>query len=167
MFNMLNMYIFELGTKIREARLRATRTQGTLATEAGLGRTTVNQLEAGMVPDLGLKKVLRLLRTVGLDLEVVPAAKRPKPDFLRMACISANVSFEDELRPEELARALLSGKPPHGFRPHLRAIFEEAPGEVLAGALRQLCAAARTPDRVLGSARRLAKSVGCRLEVSL
>ena len=149
---------------IREARLGAARTQSALAAGAGLGRTTVNQLEAGIVPDLGIKKVIRLLRSVGLDLAVVPLRK-PKPDFLRMACVSANVSFRDELEPEDLARALLTGQTPHGFRPHLRAIFEEVPEEVLAGALAQLVDTTHGRDRVLDSAGRLAKNVGCSLEV--
>jgi DNA-binding XRE family transcriptional regulator len=163
---MLNMYMFELGTKVREARLGGTRTQGALAAVAGLGRTTVNQLEAGVVPDLGVKKVIRLLRAVGLDLAVVPAASKPTPDFLRMACVSANVSFKDELKPEDLAQALLTGKVPRGFRPHLRAVFEEVPREVLLGVLSQLIGPSHDRERILESAGRLASRVGCRLEVS-
>ncbi|MBI5511718.1 MAG: helix-turn-helix domain-containing protein [Deltaproteobacteria bacterium] len=163
---MLNMYLFELGTKLREARLGGARTQSALATVAGLGRTTVNQLEAGVVPDLGVKKVIRLLRAVGLDLAVVPAARKPTPDFLRMACVSANVSFKNELTPEDLAQALLTGKAPRGFRPHIRAVFEEVPREVLLGALSQLAGPSRDRERILEGARRLAKGVGCYLEVS-
>jgi transcriptional regulator with XRE-family HTH domain len=161
------MYFFELGSKIREARLKAGATQAELALAAGLGRTTINQLEAGVCPDLGLKKVTRLLRAVGLDLAVVsPAPQRP-PDYLRMACVSANVSLREQLTPEQLAQALLTGRVVANYRPHLRVIFEEVPGEVVAGALRQVAGAAHPLDRVLERARSLAHSVGSQLKVSL
>lgn len=160
------MYLFDLGARIREARRKAGTTQTALAAEAGLGRTTVNQLEAGVYPDLGIKKVVRLLRAVGLDLAVVPASRGASPDYLRMACVSANVSFRQQLQPEQLARAILSGEAPAGFRPHVRVIFEEAPQEVVLGALNQLSGTTRAPTRVIERARRLAEQVGCELKVA-
>ncbi len=159
------MYLFDLGARIREARRKAGKTQTALAAETALGRTTVNQLEAGVYPDLGIKKVVRLLRAVGLELAVVPASRGAAPDFLRMACVSANVGFRQQLQPEQLAHALLSGELPAGFRPHLRVIFEEAPREVVRGALKQLSGSARAGARVRENARRLAEQVGCELKV--
>ncbi|OGQ80388.1 MAG: hypothetical protein A2289_17595 [Deltaproteobacteria bacterium RIFOXYA12_FULL_58_15] len=115
----------------------------------------------GVYPDLGTKKVVRLLRAVGLDLAVVPASRGASPDYLRMACVSASVSFRQQLQPEQLARAILSGAVPAGFGPHLRMIFEEAPQEVVLGAMTQLSGATRALTRVVESARRLAEQVGC------
>jgi len=160
------MYLFDLGARIREARRKAGTTQTALAAETGLGRTTVNQLEAGVYPDLGIKKVVRLLRAVGLDLAVVPASRGASPDYLRMACVSANVSFRQQLQPEQLAQAILSGAVPAGFRPHLRVIFEEAPQEVVLGAMSQLSGDTRALTRVVESARTLAEQVGCELKVA-
>jgi DNA-binding XRE family transcriptional regulator len=158
------MYLFELGHKIRRARLKARATQAALADNSGLGRTTINLLEAGAYPDLGIRKVVRLLNSIGLDLAVVPVNRGTTRDYLKMACLSANVSFRKEMLPDELAKAFLTGKIPSGFRPHIRAIFEEVPNEVVAGAIRQAAMGAREPTMVLDNARALAKLVGCRFE---
>ena len=127
------MRLQELGYEIRRARLERGLTQAQLATAAGLSRTTLNQLENGLFPDLGVKKVLAILEPLGLDLSVQPVPETRRPDFVRMACSTANVSYKIALTEDELIRALLTGKLAAGKRPHLRALLDEAAPELLRG----------------------------------
>ena len=127
------MRLQEIGSAIRAARAGRGLTQAALAANAGLSRTTLNQLENGVFPDIGVKKVQNVLDLLGLDLSVVKAPKKRGPDFIRMASTSANVRFRERLTEDELVHALLSGKVPRNRRPHLRSLLEEAPETVLQG----------------------------------
>jgi len=127
------MRLPEIGSAIRAARTRRGLTQAALAAGAGLSRTTLNQLENGLFPDLGVKKVQNVLGLLGLDLSVAAAPRRRGPDFIRMACTSANVRYRGTLTEDELVHALLSGKVPRNRGPHLRSLLEEAPVSVLKG----------------------------------
>jgi transcriptional regulator with XRE-family HTH domain len=154
------MYFAALGPLIRRARKEAGLTQAGLARQAGVARTTLNQLENGVFPDIGVKKLMAILAIVGQGLAVVPAASgRGEPDYLRMACTSASTSFRDALRPDELVHALLTGKVPPGKRPHFRVILEELPTPVLEGVVRQV-GAWSSRERVLENLRRIADVVG-------
>ena len=132
------MRIQEIGSAIRAARAGRGLTQAALAADAGLSRTTLNQLENGVFPDIGVKKVQNVLDLLGLDLSVVRAPKKRGPDFIRMACTSANVRYRETLTEDELVHALLSGKVPRNRRPHLRGLLEEAPQSVLKGLVEQV-----------------------------
>ena len=133
-------------------------TQAALAEEAGLSRTTLNQLENGVFPDLGVKKVQNVLQLLGLDLAVVLAPRRRGPDFLRMACTAANVRYREQLTEDELVHALLSGKAPPNRRPHLRSLLDEAPQAVLQGLIDQAGEWAR-PGKVAANLLKLAQAV--------
>lgn len=149
----------ELGRAVREGRVRRGMTQAALARASGLTRTTVNQLEAGLCPDLGVKKVIRLLAEVGLSLETAPLKERRRRDYLRMACVSANVGFRDQMSADELAHVLLTGSVPGRLRPHVRFVLEEAPIEVLRGVVSQLSEAVPKPERVTEGLRSAARSL--------
>jgi transcriptional regulator with XRE-family HTH domain len=123
----------EVGFAIRRARQARQLTQADLAAAAGISRTTLNQIEAGVAPDLGVRKILTLLDKVGLTMAIRPATKERRPDFVRMACTTANVSFNTSLSEDELIKTLLTGKIPAGKQPHLRAIFDEANPALLKG----------------------------------
>ena len=69
------MRLQEIGSAIRAARAVRGLTQAALADQAGLSRTTLNQLENGVFPDIGVKKVQNVLGLLGLDLSVVDAPK--------------------------------------------------------------------------------------------
>ena len=126
------MYFAAFGPLIREARKANRLTQAELARQAGVARTTLNQLENGVFPDIGVRKLMAILAIVGQRLAVVPACReRGEPDYVRMACTSASTSFRDALRPDELVHALLSGKVPPGRRPHFRVLLEELPAPFL------------------------------------
>ena len=154
------MYFAAFGPLIREARKANRLTQAELARQAGVARTTLNQLENGVFPDIGVRKLMAILAIVGQRLAVVPAGReRGEPDYVRMACTSASTSFRDALRPDELVHALLSGKVPPGRRPHFRVLLEELPAPVLEGVIRQV-GGWSSRERVLDNLRRIADAIG-------
>jgi transcriptional regulator with XRE-family HTH domain len=153
------MRLYELGYFIRKARLARGLTQERLADAAGLSRTTMNQLENGVFPDLGMNKAQAVLDHLGLELRVEAASKARRPDFIRMACLSASTSFREPLAEKELVRGLLTGAIPRKRRPHFRALFEEVPASVLKGLVHEL-GKWTSPQRVEKNRRRLAQSLG-------
>ena len=159
------MRLQELGYEIRKARAARGLTQAQLAQAAGLSRTTLNQLENGLFPDLGVKKVQSILDQLGLDLAVEPAQRSRRPDFIQMACTTASVSFRESVTPDELVHALLSGKVPRNRRPHLRALLEESPRPLLEGLLEQVGRWAR-PGKVAGNIQRIAAELGVQRRTS-
>jgi transcriptional regulator with XRE-family HTH domain len=73
----------EVGEALRTARKARGLSQGELATQARLSRTTVARLETGRLPELGSAALQRLLQSVGLDLQVMPYNRgRPTLDML-------------------------------------------------------------------------------------
>lgn len=132
------MRLYELGYYIRKARRARGLTQDELATAAGLSRTTINQLENGVFPDLGMNKAQAVLDHLGLELRVEPASRTRRPDFIRMACSSASKSFRELLAEKELVRGLLTGTVPRKRRPHFRALLEDVPATVLKGLAQEL-----------------------------
>ena len=167
MFNIFNidrpgqMRLQEIGGMIRKARSAHGLTQAELAASAGLSRTTMNQLENGVFPDIGVKKMQNVLDRLDLDLSVVPAPKKRGQDFVRMACTTASVPYRHALSQEELLHALLSGKVPRNRGPHLRRLFEEAPRALLDGLAAQVGAWAR-PGKVQNNLHKLAEALDVR-----
>ena len=149
------MRLQELGHKIRQARTARKLTQAQLAVAAGLSRTTLNQLENGLFPDLGVKKVQAILETLGLSLSVEQKQKPRRPDFISAACTSASVSYRELLAQDELVHALLSGKVPRNRRPHLRTLLDEAPRRVVEGLVHEVGKWAK-PGRVIGNVQKMA-----------
>ena len=128
----------ELGYEIRRGRIARGMTQAALAEAAGISRTTLNQLENGLFPDLGVRKVQAILDTLELELAVQPARPKTRPDFVRMARTAVNVSFKSQMSEEELVQALLKGKVPPGKRPHFRTLLEETRPAVLKGLVEEV-----------------------------
>ena len=90
------MKLEQIGSEIRRFRRARGLTQMQLATAAHVTRTTLNQLENGLIKDLGIRKVQAILDQVGLVLKVADASVEPKStDFLRLASTSASVSFKE------------------------------------------------------------------------
>ena len=138
-FNLLDFMRFqELGAAIRSARATRGLTQAELAQHAGLSRATLNRLENGVFPDLGLKKVQTLLDELGLELSVRRARREKNMDFVSMACTTASVSFREPVTPDELVHALLSGKAPPGKEAHFIVLLEEGPVPLLKGLVVQV-----------------------------
>jgi transcriptional regulator with XRE-family HTH domain len=132
------MRLQQIGHEIRRARLARGLTQAELAKAARLSRVTLNQLEMGTFPDLGVRKLQALLENVGLTLAIQPVATRSEPDFIRVAATTASVSFKQPLTGAELMRALLTGKVPPAKRPHFRLLLEEAKPSLVRGLLSEV-----------------------------
>ena len=155
----------ELGHAIRNARIARQITQESLARAAGLSRLTLNQLENGVFPDLGIKKVGMILNTLGLELQVKPIATIQKgTDFLSMASSSASVSLKEPLPADELEHALLSGKIPSHKEAHIITLLEEAPLWMLNGLVEQVGAWVK-PGKVQRNLQKLAQTLGVSPEV--
>ena len=75
--------LFEIGKEIRSARKRRKITQDQMAKALGMSRTTVGQIEAGIVQEIGVRKLIRILEYLGLELGVRPEAAPPTLDELR------------------------------------------------------------------------------------
>ncbi len=155
----MNYPLPEIGQEIRRARLAHGGTQAQLAASAQISRTTLNQLENGVVTDLGIRKVQAVLEQLRLALVVdrKPAVKAP--DFLKIASTTASVSFKAPLTEHELLHALLTGKVPANRRPHLRLLLEESSRPVIKGLLGQVTRWS-TPGKVERNLRRLAAALG-------
>jgi transcriptional regulator with XRE-family HTH domain len=153
------MKLEEIGHEIRRSRLARGLTQAQLAAAAGVTRTTVNQLENGLLKDLGIRKVEALLEHLELRL-LVDQATQPHPsDFLRLASTAASVSFKTVLTERELLRALLTGKVSHDRRPHMRTLLEEAPRALLKGLIQQVGLWTK-PGKVEKNLDRIATAIG-------
>lgn len=75
--------LFEIGAKIRVERKRRKITQGQIADVLGMSRTTISQIESGVVQDVGVRKLIRILEYLGLELQVRKAGIPPTLDELR------------------------------------------------------------------------------------
>lgn len=154
------MLIQELGAAIRKARSARGLTQKQVAAAAGLSRNTLNRLENGLFPDLGVKKAQAILEKLGMELVVkAVGAKANKPDFIGMASKSAGVSFKKQLTPEELVHALLAGKATPGKEAHFIVLLEETPSALLSGLVEQ-AGAWVTPEKIKKNLDKIAAQVG-------
>ena len=152
------MRLPEIGHAIRRARVSQNLTQAALASAVGLSRVTLNQLENGVVRDLGIRKVLALTDHLKLEIFVRPL-EQERPDFVQIASTAASVSFKAPLTPEDLILILLKGKVPAPKRPHMRALFQEASPPLLRG-LAQEVGRWSKPGRIEKNLIRIAHELG-------
>lgn len=153
------MKLRELGFEIRKRRLARGLTQAQVAKAAGVSRTTLNQLENGVFPDLGVRKVQAILDHLGLTLAVQPMGQPDRPNFVQMASATASVSFRTPLTEDELVNAFLTGKVPPRKRAHLRTLLDEASPSLLNGLIRELSKWSK-PGRVGKNVAKIANEVG-------
>ena len=73
----------KIGSQVREARKELGLTQAALANELGISRATLSLLESGTTPELGIRKVIRILDRLGLELTTRPAGAPPTLEELR------------------------------------------------------------------------------------
>jgi y4mF family transcriptional regulator len=92
----------------------------------------------------------------------IARASTSQPDYIGMACTSAGISLRKALAPDELVRALLTGKLPPAKHAHFIVLLEEAPAELLRGLVAQVGAWAK-PGEVAKNVRKIAGAVGVRL----
>lgn len=75
--------LFEIGEKIRNERKRRKITQEKMAEDLEMSRTTISQIESGTVQEIGVRKLIRILEYLDLELRVRPAGAPPTLDELR------------------------------------------------------------------------------------
>ncbi len=75
--------LFEIGKQIRQARKNRNITQAELAKILGMSRTTIGQIENGTVQEIGVRKLIRMLEFLELELRVRPAGRPPTLEELR------------------------------------------------------------------------------------
>lgn len=75
--------LFEIGKNIRNSRKRLKLSQLDLATRLGMSRTTISQIESGTVQEIGVRKLMRLLEFLGLELRIRSAGHPPTLEELQ------------------------------------------------------------------------------------
>ncbi len=75
--------LLEIGGEIRSTRKRLGLSQAELAKKLGMSRATISQIESGIVQEIGVRKLMRLLDSLGLELRVRPAGAPPTLEELR------------------------------------------------------------------------------------
>jgi transcriptional regulator with XRE-family HTH domain len=75
--------LFEIGELVRKARKERGISQACIARALGMSRTTIGQIENGVIQDIGVRKLIRILEFLGLELRARPAGRPPTLDELR------------------------------------------------------------------------------------
>jgi transcriptional regulator with XRE-family HTH domain len=72
MFPIRNMSLVAIGEQIRSARKAKNLTQAELASALRMGRSTVSQLENGIISELGIRRLSQICDRLGLELIARP-----------------------------------------------------------------------------------------------
>ena len=75
--------LFEIGKEIRAERKRRKLSQTDLEKLLRMSRTTISQIENGTVQDIGVRKLIRIMEVLELELRVRRAGAPPTLDELR------------------------------------------------------------------------------------
>ncbi len=71
------MNLVEIGYLIASARKKRKLTQGELAREAGIGRTTLSLIENGSINEIGINKIIALGELLGFEVAIQEKSSRP------------------------------------------------------------------------------------------
>ena len=75
--------LFEIGEEIRKERKRRKISQEKMAKDLEMSRATISLIESGTVQEIGVRKLIRILEYLGLEIRVRPAGAPPTLDELR------------------------------------------------------------------------------------
>lgn len=95
------MNFADAGQKIRASRLAAGLSQAALAKELRMSRTTISQIETGVIGEIGVRKLALLCDRLGLQLRLdMPARGRPTlHDVYAQNRQQRNEAYETTLKP--------------------------------------------------------------------
>lgn len=74
----------ELGKAVREKRKSLGISQQVVADANGMSRATLSKLETGKLPELGVRKLIAVCATLGLDLVTREATTAGRPTLREM-----------------------------------------------------------------------------------
>jgi len=145
--SMSSIHLDEIGVLVRQRREALGLSQARLARLAGLSRATVNQLETGVIVDLGVSKLMQLLDLLGISLR----AEHPTHPSRGLDAISrtASVSYRQSLTPAQLAKALASGELPSKWLPHVSTMLDEAPAKFIVAAVEEAARVQGVPAKTV------------------
>ncbi len=75
--------LFTIGRTIRDERKRRKLTQGEVAAAAGIARATLSQIENGSIREIGIRKLIRVLDCLDLEMATRPRGAPPTLEELR------------------------------------------------------------------------------------
>jgi len=78
----------QIGASIRRERKRFGYTQAQLAEKTDLSRATLSMLENGVIHEIGIRKVIRVLEFLGLELTLRPFGAPPTLEELQQERIA-------------------------------------------------------------------------------
>ncbi len=144
--------------------------QERLANLSGLTQSTLKEIETGTLPDLSMTIAERLLNVLGYGLGVTGIRKpRAGPEFptaLHTAARLSSTSYREQIPPETLREALLTGAAPGSYIPQLRVLLDESPLNILADAAAQIEAEHSVPCKTTWKCiRQLAAATACSREI--
>ncbi|MGZ5056304.1 MAG: helix-turn-helix domain-containing protein [Methylobacter sp.] len=91
------MYFDEIGQEIKKARKSKKLTQERLGSLVRMSRATISGIENGTIPEIGIRKVISILDTLGLELLVRPKPPRPTlPELIKENEEAARQNSESE-----------------------------------------------------------------------
>ena len=79
----MHFMLFEIGDNIRKERKLRKLSQEKMAKDLAMSRATISQIESGTVQEIGVRKLMRILDYLGLELRVRPSGAPPTLDELR------------------------------------------------------------------------------------
>ena len=159
--------IYELGNAVRTRRTEMGLSQARVAALSGLSSQTVNQIEKGAIPDLGLNKAERLASVLGLMLRVDAGRTRRRTGArmapLVRAAATASVSYKNRIASTTLKRILATGQTSEKYIPHVSSLLDDAPVSLLSAVAEQLHEGAKlSRETVWQNYRTLARRVKSR-----
>lgn len=141
------MQLPEVGMHVHEKRKEFGISQAQLAKLAGWSRTTVNQLETGVLEDLGYTKLSHVMGLLGMGFDAIDRAK--KSPALSTAARTASTSYAKILSPETLKHILQTGVVPEDFKPHMMTLLDETPVPLVLSAIREVSVETNTPAKAV------------------
>lgn len=89
------MNFLETGILVRSARVKAELTQADLARTLGMSRATLSQVENGVIKELGVRKLARLLDRLGLEIVVRPRGSLDLPEAPEKNRMPSTEAFQE------------------------------------------------------------------------